>query len=324
MTPLLVPDLADVLAARQRIAPYLRPTPLYRYPALDAITGAQVWVKHENHQPVGAFKVRGGVNLVSQLTEDERGRGVIGASTGNHGQSVAYAADLFGVRAVICVPERANPVKVESMRALGAEVVFYGRDFDEAREHCEQLAAEHRYRYIHSGNEPSLISGVATYTLEILESRPDIEAIVVPVGGGSGAAGACVVAKAVRPSIEVIGVQSEAAPAAYRSWRARSLVQDANNTFAEGLATGTAFELPQQILRELLDDFVLVSEDALKTATLLLIEKTRNLVEPAGAAALAAVLGAPDRFAGRKVAIVCSGGNISPAQLAGLWPPEPA
>jgi threonine dehydratase len=323
MTLLPVPDLADVLAARQRIAPYLRPTPLYRYPALDAITGAQIWVKHENHQPVGAFKVRGGVNLVSQLTEDERSRGVISASTGNHGQSVAYAADLFGVRAVICMPERANPVKVESMRALGAEVVFYGRNFDEAREHCEQQAAEHRYRYIHSGNEPLLISGVATYTLEILESRPDIEAIVVPVGGGSGAAGACVVAKATRPSIEVIGVQSEAAPAAYRSWRARSLVEDANNTSAEGLATGTAFELPQQILRELLDDFVLVSEDSLTTATRLMIEKTRNLVEPAGAAALAAVLGVPGRFAGRKVAIVCSGGNISPAQLAGLWPPEP-
>ena len=148
-----VPDLADVLAARQRIAPYLQPTPLYRYPALDAMTGARLRVKHENHQPVGAFKVRGGVNLVSQLSADERRRGVICASTGNHGQSVAYAADLFGVRAVICMPEQANPVKVESMRALGAEVVFHGRDFDEAREHCEKLATEHGYRYIHSGNE---------------------------------------------------------------------------------------------------------------------------------------------------------------------------
>src|ERR1700733_5032883 len=151
-----VPDLADVLAARQRIAPYLQPTPLYRYPALDAMTGTWLRVKHENHQPVGAFKVRGGVNLVSQLSEDERLRGVIAASTGNHGQSVAYAADLFGVRAVICVPEQANPVKVESMRAMGAEVVFHGRDFDEAREHCEKQAAAHGYRYVHSGNEPDL------------------------------------------------------------------------------------------------------------------------------------------------------------------------
>jgi threonine dehydratase len=316
------PDLADVLAARQRIAPYLGPTALFQHPALDAMTGAQVWVKHENHQPVGAFKVRGGVNLVSQLDPDERRRGVIAASTGNHGQSVAYAADLFGVRAIICVPQQANPVKIESMQALGAEVVFHGRDFDEAREYCEKLAAEHQYRYIHSGNEPLLIAGVATCTLEILEARPGTEVIVVPVGGGSGAAGACVVAKAVRPSVEVIGVQSQAAPAAYRSWRAGSLVEDTTSTFAEGLASRTAFELPQQILRELLDDFVLVSDEALKAATRLMIEKTRNLVEPAGAAALAAVLDAPERYAGREVAIVCSGGNISPAQLLELWPRE--
>jgi len=314
-----VPDLAEVLAARQRIAPYLRATAMYRYPALDAMTGAEVWVKHENHQPVGAFKVRGGVNLISQLGADERDRGVIAASTGNHGQSVAYAAQLFGTRAVICVPEQANPVKVDSMRALGADVVFHGRDFDEAREHCEKQATEHGYRYIHSGNEPFLIAGVATYTVEILEAQPDTEVIVVPVGGGSGAAGACVVATAVRPSIEVIGVQSEAAPAAYRSWQAGTLVEDTTSTFAEGLATRTAFELPQRILRDLLDDFVLVSEGSLQDATRLMIEKTRNLVEPAGAAALAAVLADPPRFAGRKVAIVCSGGNISPAQLAGLW-----
>ena len=160
---------------------------------------------------------------------------------------------------------------------------------------------------------------MATYTLEILEAEPDTEVIVVPVGGGSGAAGTCVVAKAVRSSVEVIGVQSEAAPAAYRPWRSGVLVEDTTSTFAEGLATRTAFDLPQQILRDLLDDFVLVSENALKAATRLMIEKTRNLVEPAGAAALAAVLDAPQRFAGRKVAIICSGGNISPAQLTGLW-----
>jgi threonine dehydratase len=203
-------------------------------------------------------------------------------------------------------------------------VVFHGGDFDDAREHSEKQATEHGYRYIHSGDEPALIAGVGTYTLEILEDRPDTEVIVVPVGGGSGAAGACIVAKAVRPSIEVIGVQSEAAPAAHRSWRAGALVEDTNTTFAEGLATRTAFELPQRILRKLLDDFVLVSEDALKSVTRLMVEKTRNLVEPAGAAALAAVLSTPGRFANRKVAIVCSGGNISPAQLTALWPREPA
>ena len=318
MTTTDIPDLADVLAARARIAPYLRPTPLYRYPALDALTGAQLRIKHENHLPIGAFKVRGGVNLISQLSVTERERGVASASTGNHGQSVAYAADLFGTRATIFVPEGANPVKVESMRALGAEIVFHGRDFDEAREQCEKQAATHGYRYIHSGNEPALIAGVATYALEILADLPDTDVIVVPIGGGSGAAGVCIVAKTVRPSIEVIGVQSAAAPAAYKSWRARSLVEDTTSTFAEGLATRTAFELPQQILRDLLDDFVLVSDAELAHATRVLIEKTRNLVEPAGAAALAAVLADQARFAGRKVTVVCSGGNISPAQLAAL------
>jgi threonine dehydratase len=313
------PDLADVLAARRRIAPYLGRTPLYRYPALDALAGTRAWVKHENHQPVGAFKVRGGVNLVSQLGAEERSRGVITASTGNHGQSVAYAANLFGVRAIVCVPERSNPVKVDSMRALGAEVVFVGQDFDDAREYCEKQADEHGYRYIHSGNEPMLIAGVATYALEILEDQPDLDVIVVPIGGGSGAAGVCTVAKAVRPSIEVIGVQAEAAPAAHRSWQARALVTAENTTLAEGLATRTAFDLPQRILWRLLDDFVLVSEEALRAATRAMIEKTKNLVEPAGAAALAAVLADPARFADRKVAVICSGGNISPAQLVELW-----
>ena len=320
MTATHIPDLADVLAARERIAPYLRPTPLYRYPALDTLTGARLRVKHENHLPVGAFKVRGGVNLISQLSAAERDGGVASASTGNHGQSIAYAANLFGVRATIFVPEQANPVKVESMQALGAQIVFHGRDFDEARERCEKESAEHGYRYIHSGNEPDLIAGVGTYTLEILAERPDTEVIVVPVGGGSGAAGACLVANAVRPSIEVIGVQSAAAPAAFRSWQAGSLVEDSTSTFAEGLATRTAFELPQQILRDLLDDFVLVSDAELAQATRLMIEKTRNLVEPSGAAALAAVLADPARFADRDVTIVCSGGNISPAQLTALWP----
>ena len=315
-----IPDLADVLGARERIAPYLRPTPLYGYPTLDALTGAELRVKHENHLPVGAFKVRGGINLISQLTARERGRAVATASTGNHGQSVAYAANLFGVRAIVFVPENANPVKIESIRALGAEIVVHGRDFDDAREYCEAQAAANGYRYIHSGNEPHLIAGVATYALEILQDWPDTEVIIVPVGGGSGAAGAAIVAKAVRPAIEVIGVQSAAAPAAFRSWQEGALVTADMGTFAEGLATRTAFDLPQQILRALLDDFVLVPEDGLAESTRMMIEKTRNLVEPAGAAALAAVLADPARFAGRRVTIVCSGGNISPAQLAALWP----
>jgi threonine dehydratase len=311
--------LADVLEARRRIAPHLRPTPLFPYAGLDDLLDAEVWVKHENHQPVGAFKVRGGVNLVSQLGEDERRRGLIAASTGNHGQSVAYAARLFGVTARICVPENANPVKLSAMRALGAELIEHGRDFDAAREHCEQLAAEHGYRYVHSGNEPDLIAGVGTETLEIVEDRPDVEVIVVPIGGGSGAAGACIVAKGLKPQIEVIGVQSDAAPAAFRSWQARAMLDGDNATHAEGLATRVPFELPQQILWEHLDDFVLVSEDEIREATRLMIEHTRNLVEPAGASPLAAALKLADRFRGKRIALIASGGNISPAQLAALY-----
>jgi threonine dehydratase len=310
-----VPTFAHVLEARRRIAPHLRPTPLHRYPALDDLLGADVFVKHENHQPVGAFKVRGGVNLVSQLSADERERGVVAASTGNHGQSIAYAARLFGVRATICVPEAANPVKVASMRGLGAELVFHGRDFDDAREHCERLAAEHGYRYVHSGNEPLLIAGVATETLEILEEEPGVDAILVPIGGGSGAAGACIVAHAVDPAVRVIGVQSDAAPAAYRSWRERRLVEDRMETFAEGLATRTAFELPQRILWEHLDDFVLVPDEEIRAAQALMIGATRNLVEAAGAAPLAAALRLRGELGGKRVALVLSGGNASREQL---------
>ncbi|HEY2702605.1 MAG TPA: threonine/serine dehydratase [Candidatus Dormibacteraeota bacterium] len=307
--------LADVLAARRRIAPHLSPTALLRHPRLGALAGTEVLVKHENHQPTGAFKVRGGINLVSQLSPDERRRGVVAASTGNHGQSVAYAAALFGVRAVICVPEGANPVKVGAIRDRGAEVVVHGRDFDEAREHSARLAAEHGYRYVHSGDEPLLIAGVATATLEILEADPLVDVLIVPVGGGSGAAGACLAGKAIRPSLEVIGVQSEAAPAAHRSWRARRLVEDRMETFAEGLATRTAFALPQRILWDMLDDFVLVSDDEIREAMVLMLEATRNLVEAAGAAPLAAALRLRDRLAGRRVALVASGGNVSLDQL---------
>ena len=311
------PTLADVVAARDRIRVYLPATPLRNYPSLDRLTGAEVWVKHDNLLPTGAFKVRGGVNLISQLDGPTRARGVIAASTGNHGQSVAFASRIFGVRATVVAPEGANPVKVEAMRDFGAEVLLQGRDYDESREHCERLAAQHGYRYIHSGDEPHLIAGVGTHTLEILEERPDIDAVIVPIGGGSGAAGAAIVAKATRPSIEVIAVQSAQAPTAHDSWREKKLVERPNTTVAEGLSTRTAFELPQRILRELLDDFVLMSDESIMNAVAIMLEKTRTLVEPAGAAPLAALLSPAlgDRLRGKRVALICSGANISPAQL---------
>jgi threonine dehydratase len=309
------PSLSDVLVARRTIAKHLDPTPLYNYPALDGTLGTQTWVKHENHQPTGAFKVRGGVNLVSHLDDDERKRGLITASTGNHGQSIAYAAKLYDVASIICVPEQANPVKVEAIKSWGAEIEVFGKDYDEAREHCEELASQHGYRYVHSGNEPLLIAGVATETLEILEKQPDVDVIIVPIGGGSGAAGACIVAKGLNPNIKVIGVQSESAPSAFHSWKSRELKEGPNQTLAEGLATRTSFELPQRVLWDLLDDFLLVPDEELQKATAMLIELTRNLVEPAGAAALAGALRIKDELEGRNVALILSGGNISPSQL---------
>jgi threonine dehydratase len=316
------PTLADVLEARRRIAPYLRPTPLYTYPALSEMLGAEVWVKHENHQPIGAFKVRGGMNLVSQLSEAERAAGLVTASTGNHGQSIAYAGRTFGVETIICVPENANPVKVDSIRRWDATIVEHGRDFDEARTHSEELAARDGYRYVHSGNEPHLIAGVGTSAFEIFEEQPEVDVLLVPVGGGSGAAGACIVAKTLRPETEVIGVQSAQAPAAYESWRQGRLVEGEMNTMAEGLATRTAFELPQQIMRAHLDDFVLVSDDDLRAAMLVLMEITRNLVEAAGAAAFAAASALKDRLKGKRVAVIISGGNVSPSQLRELLAPN--
>jgi threonine dehydratase len=306
-----LPVLRDVLAAHRRIAPYLRPTPLFSYPALNDLIGTPVYVKHENCQPVGAFKVRGGINLVAQMSAAELERGLISASTGNHGQSIAYAGRLFGARVRIVVPEGANAGKVAAMQGLGAEVVFHGTRFEDAVGHCEALAQQHGYRYVHSANEPHLIAGVGTHTLEILLDEPDIDTVIVPLGMGSGAAGACIAAHGIKPAVQVIAVQSEESPAGYESWRQRRLATAANRTFAEGMATGSAAALTQHILREHLHDFVLVSDAEIRQAMVWMIERAHTLAEGAGAAALAAAYRMRDATRGRKVAIICSGGNCS-------------
>ena len=308
----LRPTLQDVIQARRRIAPYVTRTPLHRYIALENMLGAaEVYVKHENHQRLGAFKVRGGMNLISQMSDEELAQGVATASSGNHGQSIAYAAMVFGAKAVIAVPENANPGKVESMRNLGAEVIFHGTYFDESREFVERLSKEEGYRYIHAVNEPMLVAGAATYSLEIVEDLPDVDVIVVPVGGGSGACGACIVAKGINPAVQVVGVQAEAAPAVYLSWKEGHVVHAPMRSEAEGLATGTGYELTLDILLDQLDDFVLVSDEEMELAMVIHLEKTHNLTEHAGAASLAAALKIKDRLVGRKVVLVMSGGNTS-------------
>jgi threonine dehydratase len=316
LTSLVPPTFSDVLEARKRISAETCVTPLRHSADLTTLVGAEVWVKHENFQVTGAFKVRGGINLISRLVAtDARPNGVIAASTGNHGQSIAYAAALFGVPCTICVPKSANPLKVSAIQNMGAEVISDGVDFDEARERAAQLAVDRGLRYVHSGDEPDLIAGVATATFEVLSEVSQVDSILVPVGGGSGAAAACLVRAAMSPDTRIIGVQSAAAPAAFKSWQERSLIPDRMGTVAEGLATRTPFALPQQMLQAELEDFILVSDGEILKATATMIRATRTLVEPAGAAPLAAALKLRSELAGQRIVLMCSGGNIGPDQL---------
>lgn len=309
------PTFADVEAARTRIADHIFRTPLRHYPSLSELIGAEIWVKHENFQALGAFKVRGGINLVSQLSADEIASGLITASSGNHGQSIAFAARTFGAHCVIVVPEGANPDKVRAIRHLGADIVFHGEYYDLARAAADRLAREEGYRYIDAADEPALIAGVATYSAEIFEDLDDIDVLVVPVGAGSGASGACIVRDAVSPSTEVIGVQSAEAPAAQLSWKSGEIVEAPMGTDAEGLATGTGFEVPQAILKDLLNDFILVSDADISAAVRLYLEHTHSLVEGAGAAALAGAVSLKDRLAGKRVVVIASGANLAMRQL---------
>ncbi|MGH9140501.1 MAG: threonine dehydratase, partial [Vicinamibacterales bacterium] len=309
------PTLADVYAARPRVLAVIRPTPLMRHPLLDAETGLNILVKHENHNPTGAFKVRGGANLIATLSPEER-RGVITATTGNHGQSIALACRREGVPCTIVTPLGNNPEKNAAMRAYGAELIECGRDFDEARERVETLQRERGLRYVHSANEPMLLAGVGTYALEIFEEEPDTEVILVPIGGGSGACGCVIVRSGLGSRAQVIGVQAERADAFARSWTSGSrVVGEKADTFAEGMATRVTFDLTFDILTRELDDIVLLSEDELAEGVRLALRATHNLAEGAGAASLIAAMKLRDRLAGRKVVCVMSGGNIDRATL---------
>ncbi len=305
-----LPTIADVYRAKHLLEPHLQRTPLVRNPALSRELGFEAWLKLENLQPIGAFKVRGGVYLSASMTAEERSRGIIGASTGNHGQSLAYGAKLAGIKCTIVMPDEANPMKVESMRALGAEVLFHGADFEEAREWAEARAASESIQYIHHSNAPRLVTGVATMSIEVIEDLPDVDVILTPIGGGSGALGHCLVAKELRPGVEVIGVQAAGAPAVYESWKSHTLRESGIDTAAEGLATGAAYHPAVRTLIDRLDDFVLVSEEEIREAMLALARTAHVIAEEAGAAATAAAVQLRERLAGKKVVIIVSGGNV--------------
>lgn len=310
------PTYQDILAARTVVSRYLPRTPVYHSPGLSRLLGCELFIKHENHLPTGAFKVRGGINVLASLSPAQKARGLITATRGNHGLSVAYAARLFGTQAVVVVPHGNNPEKNAGMHALGAQVIEHGKDFDEAREHAASLVATHGYYYLHPANEPRLIAGAGTYAVELFEDLPHPDAVIVPIGLGSGICGVALVRAQVSPRTAVIGVQAERAPAVYLSWRAkRMIVTESADTIADGLATRVPAELTQGLINRLVDDMVTVSEEAILEAIRLLLFHTHNLAEGAGAAALAAALQLRGRLAGQQVVVILSGGNIDAATL---------
>ena len=314
------PSFEDIVTAREFIAPYLPKTPLIRVNAISELLDCDYYAKLESLQPVGAFKVRGGVNLVGAASDDERRKGMASASTGNHGQSIAFAGRLFSTRVIIYAPaENVNEGKMQAIRELGAEVRLHGRDFDEARQECERVANQEGFRYVHSANEPKLIAGVGTIGLEIFEDLSDVDVIIVPAGGGSCAAGNCIVANTLNPAARVIAVQSNAAPAMWHAWRNRSLEPyPTMKTEHEGLATRVPFELTNKILWELLSDFILVSDAEINECIGMLARHAKQVVEGAGAASLAAALKLRDELRGKKVVGIVSGGNIPLPRFAAL------
>lgn len=309
---------SDLDAARERLRPYLVPTAARNYGVLDAALGndIEVWVKHENHQPTGSFKVRNGLSAATALSDDARARGLIAASRGNHGQGVAYAGKLLGIDTTICVPVGNSPSKNRAMRSFGATVVEEGVDYDESLAVALGLAEEKGLTVVHSTNDPTVIAGAGTITAEFLEQVPNLDALVVAVGGGSQAVGAITAARQHNPKIQVWGVQAAAACAIHDGYHAgEKRSTESANTFADGLATRHCYDLTFPALCEGLQDFVTVTEGELAAAITLYIESGCGLAEGAGAAGLAGLQKLAPKLAGKRVGVIISGGNIDPEVL---------
>jgi threonine dehydratase len=310
--------LDDVRAARERISAYVVPTAFREYPRLSELAGAgmRVFVKHENHQPTNSFKIRNGLSFMTALDADQRRRGVVAASTGNHGQGVAYGARLLGSSATICVPAGNNPDKNAAMRALGATVVEEGRDYDDAVAVMQRIARDEGRVISHSTNDPLIVAGAGTMTLEIVEQAPDLDALVIAIGGGSQAVGALTVARTLAPKLEVLGVQAAGAPAIHDSWHAgKRLTTERAETFAEGVATRRTYDVTFDALAAGLAGFVTVTDAEIAESLRTILSITKNVVEGAGAMGFASLPKFRERLAGKKVGIVFCGGNIDSTVL---------
>ena len=310
-------SLQDVQAAAQRLQGQVLDTPCVESRTLSQIAGCQIHLKFENLQYTASFKERGACNKLSQLTPAERARGVVAMSAGNHAQGVAYHAQRLGLRATIVMPRFTPGVKVERTRGFGAEVVLHGDTLDEARAHARALAETQGLVFVHPYDDEAIMAGQGTVALEMLRAQPDLDVLVIAVGGGGLIGGMATVAKALKPGIEVIGVQVERFAAMFDAIKGTHHPQGAS-TIAEGIAVGTPGQLTQAVVRERVDDLMLVDEGDIEQAIVMLLEIEKTLVEGAGAAGLAAVLKHPERFAGRKVGLVLCGGNIDPMLLASI------
>lgn len=312
-----IPTLADTLAARQIVARHHPRTPLYHSASLSRRFGSEVYVKYENHAPIRSFKARGALACLAGLSAEERRRGVVTASTGNHGQGVAYAGGRLGVTATVCAPETAAEVKINAMRDLGADLRLVGKDLAEATVHALELAQTEGKVYIEDGEDPGLMAGAASLTWEIFdELTPDV--LLIPVGGANLIASVAIVAHGLSKTVQVVGVQSEAAPSVFQSWQNQTLTYAPCTTFAGGLATDHPGILSFDVVRTSVDDMVLVTEDELRQSIALILVATGNVAEGAGAAAVAALERYPGRWAGKKVVALLSGGNIDLTYLQAI------
>jgi threonine dehydratase len=310
-------QLADIRQAALRLQGQVLDTPCVESRTISQIAGAQVFLKFENLQFTASFKERGACNMLAQLSDEQRTRGVVAMSAGNHAQGVAYHAQRLGLRAVIVMPRFTPGVKVERTRSFGAEIVLHGDTLDEARGHAMELAAQQQLTFVHPYDDEAIVAGQGTVGIEMLEAVPELDTLVVAVGGGGLIAGIAVAAKTIKPGIEVIGVQTLRFPNMFNAIKHQSLPQGAS-TIAEGIAVGTPGRIPQQIIETHVDDIVLVDEGDIEQAIVMLLEIEKTLVEGAGAAGLAALLKYPERFRGRKVGLVLGGGNIDPLLLAAI------
>jgi threonine dehydratase len=310
-------SLNDIEQAAQRLQGQLLNTPCVESKTLSQLTGAQIFLKFENLQYTASFKERGACNKLVQLTGDERQRGVIAMSAGNHAQGVAYHAQRLGIRAVIVMPIFTSGVKIERTRGFGAEVVLHGDTLDESHRHALLLAAQGGLVFVHPYDDEAIVAGQGTVGLEMLQAVPDLDTLVVAVGGGGLIAGMATAAKALKPGIEVIGVQTSRFPGMVNAIKGTTHPQGLS-TIADGIAVGTPGIVPRAIIARRVDDLLLVDEGDIEQALVMLLEIEKTLVEGAGAAGLAALLKYPARFAGKKVGLVLCGGNIEPLLLAAI------